>query len=254
MAADNKIFVSIVSHGHDSFIMKNDNLIDISLHPDVVVLIKDNLHSNFLRDFCAEKNIAYLRTDNQLGFGENNNYVYKYCSSIGMRDTDWFLVLNPDVEIQANEFFKIIDFLRNTDSGIFTINLYKDRKFSEYENSVRYFPRFWDVSRMFFGKSITKPYDKDSLSELECVDWSSGAFILFDALLYKKLNGFDQSYFMYYEDVDICYRAFIEYNEKVKYIKSIRAVHSGAYNNRKLFSKHFLWYIKSMFRFLWRTL
>lgn len=254
MATDKKIFVSIVSHGHDDIVTKNDNLIDISSHPNVVVLIKDNLHSKLLKDFCSEKKIEYLTTDEKLGFGENNNFVYNYCSTIGMKDTDWFLVLNPDVEIQYSEFVKIIFFLESIKSGLFTINLYKDISFSDYENSVRYFPRIWNVFRMFLGKSITKPYDKDSLGELECVDWSSGAFLLFDSLLYRKVDGFDESYFMYYEDVDICYRAFKEYNIKVKYIKSIRAVHSGAYNNRRLFSKHFLWYLKSMCRFLWRTL
>ncbi|EGR3506856.1 glycosyl transferase family 2, partial [Vibrio parahaemolyticus] len=74
-------------------------------------------------------------------------------------------------------------------------------------------------------------------------------FIAIKAIHYKKLNGFDENYFMYCEDIDLCYRSKQE-GESVLYLPNISAIHFAAHNNRKLLSKHFYWHLKSVFRFL----
>ncbi|MDE1292895.1 hypothetical protein [Vibrio aestuarianus] len=85
------------------------------------------------------------------------------------------------------------------------------------------------------------------------VDWAAGSFLVFQADLYKKLNGFDENYFMYFEDVDICFRARKYYDQNVVYLSNIKAIHQGGYQNRKIFSKHFRWYFSSLLRFLFKS-
>ncbi len=39
------------------------------------------------------------------------------------------------------------------------------------------------------------------------MEWVAGSFIAFKSSSYRKVQGFDENYFMYCEDIDICYRA-----------------------------------------------
>ncbi|WP_135445158.1 glycosyltransferase family 2 protein [Vibrio tasmaniensis] len=246
----NNFFISIVSHGHDDYIINNKNILDISKIDNVTVLIKDNVKSDRLRNFCNNNNLHYLFSENPIGFGENNNDLFDFCQSIAVTDKNWFLVINPDVIIDLDNFERLISELNFQSGGIYTVNLYKDSDFSISEDSLRYFPSFDGVLNFALGKQVTKPYKKDELINLSGVEWASGAFLVFDFDTYKVLEGFDKRYFMYYEDVDICFRAKIKLNENVKFLKDVKAVHSGAYRNRKLFSKHFFWYSLSMVKFM----
>ncbi|MDP5132958.1 MAG: glycosyltransferase family 2 protein, partial [Paraglaciecola sp.] len=79
-----------------------------------------------------------------------------------------------------------------------------------------------------------------------------GAFLVFKSSIYEQLAGFDTSYFMYYEDVDICLRYYKISGHGICFLKNIHATHIGAYQNRRFFSKHFFWYLRSLARFLKR--
>lgn len=244
------IFISIVSHGHDSMIMTNSFLKEISSLNDVYIGIKDNICSEELRIFCSENNFHYIGCKSYSGFGMNNNIVYDYFSP---NPDDWFLVINPDVIITKDQMECLISYLKlNCDKSLYCINLFKDVECQESENSIRKFPTLACLLNVFRGKSINIAYDKSNLNEGDVVDWASGAFLIFRSSLYKKLNGFDVAYHMYYEDVDICFRASRNFNERLRFIKVIHAVHNGAYQNRNIFSKHFKWYLASLLRFLYR--
>ena len=121
------------------------------------------------------------------------------------------------------------------------------------EFSLREFPTFISFFNVLKGSSFTKAYDKKILSYASTVDWAAASFLVFKSDLYQKLKGFDESYFMYFEDVDICYRANKQFNQKVIYLDNIKAIHQGGYQNRKLFSKHFRWYLSSLLRFLCKS-
>ena len=122
------------------------------------------------------------------------------------------------------------------------------------EQSLRKFPTFISFLNILKGKSFTEAYDKASLATGTLVDWAAGSFLVFKSELYEKLNGFDESYFMYFEDVDICHRANKYHNQRVLYLSDIKAVHEGGYQNRKIFSKHFRWYLSSLFKFLFKSI
>lgn len=246
-------FVSIVSHGHFDFISNNQALLDISNFHNVTVVVKDNVCDSKLKRFCFDKKLVYLSSDRTMGFGENNNFVYDYCcSKLSLSENDFFVVLNPDVIITSAMFRQLVDTVSSADSKIFTINLFKDELFEISENSLRKFPSAGSLVKLILREPVCEAYNKNDLCNFSIVDWASGAFLIFKASLYKKLNGFDIRYFMYYEDVDICFRAHKFFDERVCFLKDVKGVHVGAYKNRDLFSRHFLWYISSLFKFLIR--
>ncbi|MBB1272813.1 glycosyltransferase family 2 protein [Psychromonas sp. SR45-3] len=247
------IYISIVSHGNDDDIINNSNLKEINILDNVTVIIRDNLSSPKLKTYCAANYFMYNASDAVLGFGANNNINFEVASNLGMNKTDWFVLFNPDLDISAAMINKLSASLGNYSSQIFAINLFFDDKFSKMENSLRKFPTFCSFFNVLKGSSFTKAYDKKKLSYGGAVDWAAASFLAFKSDLYKQLNGFDENYFMYYEDVDICYRANKYFNQKVIYLPDIKAVHQGAYRNRNVFSKHFRWYLKSLLRFLFKS-
>lgn len=245
------IFVSIISHGHEELIEKNPYLKRISGMPSVQVVIKDNLANGRLLSYCQNVDAVYIADAPSLGFGSNNNFIFDYCrQELKMKDSDWFLVVNPDVVITDEEFEKLIVFLRSATQSFYTINLFRDESYERYEESVRKFPRKRDFFKLFVGRQVNQPYDKRNLEDLTAIEWASGAFLIFKVDLFSKLKGFDPRYFMYYEDVDICYRAKFWCLQSLYFLKEIKAVHEGAYKNRKLLSNHFRWYMSSLIKFL----
>ncbi|WP_290700168.1 glycosyltransferase [Amphritea sp.] len=247
------MYISIVSHGNDDDIIDNLNLKEINSLSNVTVIIRDNLSSQRLSKYCSSNNFEYNSSDLCLGFGSNNNINFKVSRDLGMSDNDCFVVCNPDLNISAKMINDLFSRISGQSSQIYSINLFFDDEFSIMEYSIRKFPTFLSFFNVLKGKSFTDPYDKADLEDGSIVDWAAGSFLVFDAGLYEKLGGFDEKYFMYFEDVDICYRAKRVFFQDVVYLRDIIATHQGGYKNRNIFSKHFRWYFSSLFRFLFKS-
>ena len=140
--------------------------------------------------------------------------------------------------------------LYKKNESLFAINLYKDQNFLVSDDSLRYFPDLSSLVKLFIKKPVADKYNKEELNDASIVDWAAGSFLIVKSSLYQALSGFDERYFMYYEDVDFCFRAKVKCNQRVNFLKHVKAVHEGAFSNRNIFSPHFRWYIKSLFRFL----
>ena len=245
-----KLYISIVSHDHDEMIINNVYNKKIAAMENVIFIIKDNVSSKRLLDFCKSNNILYIDKPLHVGFGENNNVAFNYAINHGMEESDWFAVINPDVIITDIEVENLLLSLSLEKTELLTINLYQDLEKGVFDNSLRKFPTWKNFFNLFLGQPANVAYDKKELLDKDDVDWAAGSFLIFKASLYKKLNGFSNKYFMYYEDVDICYRAKKYCNQSVSFLKNIKAIHIGAYANRNILSKHFRWYLKSFLIFL----
>jgi len=246
-----KIVIAIVSHGHFDFISKNHSLVEIARNPFVAVIIKDNLREEKLKSYSEESNFTYIVSSDVMGFGQNNNYIFEYAKrQLSTGDDDWFIILNPDVTISSTEFLKLVAELNSGLGDFFTPNLFKNNNLSEMENSVRYFTTYSDLLNPFLKFSaINRPYDKNKLSNESKVEWASGAFLCIKFAKFESVKGFDDKYFMYYEDVDLCYR-LKQKGTFLLFLKNVSAVHVGSYKNRSIMSKHFRWYLASLFKFL----
>ncbi|MCC9661804.1 glycosyltransferase family 2 protein [Pseudoalteromonas sp. MB41] len=245
-----RIIVGIVSHGHYDYIVNNLALKSIVEIPEVTVVIKDNIKDSKLKSYAEESGFEYVTTPKILGFGDNNNYIFHFAKkNLLANDNDWFIILNPDVEITLYEFKKLITELNTTTDTFLAPNLYKDNDYIEPENSIRYFATCFDLLNPLRLKPINRPYKKELLENKAIVDWASGAFLCITFKMFGTVDGFDSKYFMYYEDVDLCYR-LKKVGTYLKFLKRVKAVHKGEYKNRSVFSKHFRWYLSSLFKFL----
>jgi len=248
-----KVFISVVSHGHEALISDLRCLEKLAQHPNFVVVIKNNkpLQDELFIKYLENNDIHFINEAHFTGFGENNNYVFQWCSdNLSLTNDDYFLVLNPDVFVCANEITKLVNAMQNHKVQLSTLNLFKNEELTNYDYCVRSFPSLVDFIGSYLGLGNKSIVDKASVKQPVEVDWAAGSFLLFKTTLYEKLQGFDSNYFMYCEDIDICWRSKKLHQHSLVFFPKIKAIHYAQHANRAILSKHFLWHIKSVFRYL----
>jgi hypothetical protein len=98
------------------------------------------------------------------------------------------------------------------------------------EDSARRYPTVGSLVRKAFAQG-TKPDYAIDRGALE-VDWVAGMFILFAAEAYRAVQGFDERYFLYYEDVDIC-RRLRSRGQRVVYDPAVSVIHDARRASRR---------------------
>ncbi|GHW69390.1 glycosyl transferase family 2 [Vibrio cholerae] len=247
-----QVFIGVVSHGHGKLIKELSCLAHLSKTFNVV--IKSNMMGDSLEELISDNNQAHwLDSQYGRGFAENNNIIFKHCiESLGMTDEDIFVVLNPDVVIKGDELSVLTRRMSEHDIKMSCINLYKDIDYTFYDNSIRHFPTLKQFIKSFLLGKNDSIIDKSFIDEPLEVDWAAGSFLAFKSGHYKSLGGFDDKYFMYCEDIDICYRSK-KNGVHLMYFPDVKAIHLAQHKNRNILSKHFYWHIKSVIRFLLLT-
>ncbi len=188
------ITVSIVSHGHGEMI--SDVVKDIIENKFVSkIIVTLNLYENlFLPD---DKRIVVLKNLRPKGFSSNHNQAFALC------ETDFFCVVNPDIRLGSDVTGILVEAMSSDEVAI-AAPLVTDEHGS-VEDSARPFPTPWRLLR----KLMTGRKDGYQLSRTQKAfepDWVAGMFLLFRSDAFRKVSGFDEGYFLYYEDVDICRR------------------------------------------------
>ncbi|MFD1802227.1 glycosyltransferase [Mixta tenebrionis] len=222
-----------------------NNVLSLLSHDHEVIIKCNTKCTQQLYTFADKNRIHIIDEQYSCGFGRNNNIVFEYCKKeLGMKGDDYFLILNPDVVVSCESIFHLMKNAIVSDENICTINLHKDLALAKPEGSIKKFPDILTPAIAFFSKKHPCEYDKNKIHQATCVDWAAGSFLLFKSSVYEKLGGFDEKYFMYFEDVDICRRAKRNgYN--IIYYPDIKATHFGGYRNRNFLSKDFMWYLRS---------
>ncbi len=240
------IFLSVTSHNNDDLILQNfTNLPPKIGGEDFIISIIDNVNSNDLRKICSDNQLTYFSDGIRRGYGENNNLNFK---NLAPKSDDLFIVCNPDITLQVNQLELLFKKVRKSNSSIYGVKVYESKDLNVYSSHNRKFPALLDpiISLVFKKKLFAR--DADIFAN---PDWIGGGFMIFKSEDFKKLNGFDKRYFMYYEDTDICHRAK-KMKMEITYDPEFYVVHEAKREGRKLFSKHFFWNLKSMLKYFLR--
>ncbi len=80
------------------------------------------------------------------------------------------------------------------------------------------------------------------------VDWGAAAMMMISREWFEKLSGFDENFFMYLEDTDLCYRLQRE-GGAVVYVPDARGVHLWGYSTRRYRFRRILWHHRSLWRY-----
>lgn len=213
--------------------------IDLKKH----LYLIDNSKTSELGKFFDSPEITYMHTGKNLGFGKGHNYILNELK----KKSKYHLILNPDAYFDKDVLPLLIKELRSDESvGIIAPKIVYPN--GDFQKSVRKFPKVWDlIVRRFPGlKSVfPKAFKKANYlnGSLECpidVDAVSGCFQVFRTRVFLEIGGFDDRYFMYMEDLDIC-RTVHAHDYKVRYFPHAKVYHCSAYGSKKsvtLFAAH----------------
>lgn len=204
---------------------------------DIEIFIVDNNSIDGSTAFLKEKypDAIYIENEKNLGFSKANNIALQQVSG------KYILILNPDTILEEGTFEKLISFCeKNKDVGAISsklimangkLDLACKRSFPSLGVAL---PRIIGLSKLFPKSKLLGKYNLTYLDENETheVDAVCGAFMFIPKYVLDKTGFFDEEYFMYGEDLDLCFR--IKKNGyKIFYYPEVKTVHLKGESTKK---------------------
>ena len=182
--------------------------------------------------------VEYIDAGSNLGFGKGNNKVLSLLSS------QYHCIMNPDILFMEDAFFSILKYMDNDPSvGMVIPNIVDQsgKRQLVYRKEVTIFDMF---IRMFCKELFPKRIAKHTLQDQDYsktfqVPFGQGSFLVIRTDLFKKIGGFDDRFFMYMEDADLCKR--VNQVSKLMYYPGATVIHKweqGSHKNKILFKYH----------------
>lgn len=202
-----------------------------------IILVENNSGEDLSSLLKLSDKIRYINSEKNLGMGGGNNL------GIAAAKGEYVFVLNPDTIVKDNAIITLLNYLKNNPGvGIVGPKLLNPDGTLQY--SCSRFPKVYMpiLRRTFLGDFFAakresfqmKEFDHNSIKE---VDWLMGSALMFKRQLVLN-NGkiwetrFDELYFMYFEDIDLC-RSVWEKGFKVIYNPEAILIHDHARQSAK---------------------
>lgn len=208
------------------------------------IFLVDNSPTDYLKQFeTKDERVVYIFNGKNLGYGRANNIAMKETLK---EEIGYHLVLNPDVWFESGVLETLHEFMEKESSVGLVMPMVKSPS-GEIQYLCRLLPTPFDLflRRLWPFKSIFK--DRLSKHELRCSGYSaimevpflSGCFMLLRASALRKCGLFDERYFLYCDDLDLCRRIGLYY--KTVFFPYVEVYHEwgrGSYKSLKLLLKH----------------
>ena len=166
------------------------------------IIVVDNSSSDNSCSIIKNKYPSVLLVKNQknIGFSKANNIGVSKASG------KYICVLNPDIVLSEDTFTKILKFYESGIKVGFVGCHMIDGTGVFLKESKRIVPSFFSSFMKIIG--LSKFYYSSLNNEKRgYVDVLAGAFMFTEKSIYDEVDGFDDEYFMYGEDIDLCYKA-----------------------------------------------
>ncbi len=160
-----------------------------------------------IKNFFPE--VEWIDSKENLGFGKGCNLAEKHATK------PYLFFINPDTIISKNAFREMLNFMEeHPDAGTVGCRILNEDGSLQWA-CRRSFPTIVSAVSKTIGLAALFPKSKTLASynmtyadpdEMTEVDAISGSFFCIRRDVYEKLNGFDEDFFMYGEDLDLCFR------------------------------------------------
>ncbi|EKD47762.1 MAG: Glycosyltransferase/rhamnosyltransferase [uncultured bacterium] len=197
---------------------------------DYEIIVVDNNSSDeslhYLEKAHNEGTITLIKSQKNLGYGRANNLAAKNAKG------EYILIMNEDITVEKDTLQKMVDFMdRHKDIGILAPKLIYHS--GHTQESCRRFMTFWDLVvkrtplryvqpfKKRYENYLMKDFDHNKTQE---VDLLVGAFLLMSKKVFDEVDGFDERFFLFLEDFDLC-RKVKKHGYKIIYYPEVEAVH-----------------------------
>lgn len=237
------IAFSVISHGHGPMLHRlltqmNDQL---SLRGACVIVTINLASEPFNPAPYSALDIRVLRNPTPKGFGANHNAAFAHC------EASWFAILNPDLMLVGEEPFTAM-MLRGEEISSANIGLVAPRVVGpdlKPEDSVRANLTPWSLLKRTLVRREPLKVSEDSRDGLPFF-WLAGMCLLVRASAYRALGGFDERFFLYCEDYDLCARL---YNSgwAIRLDEEARIIHEAQRDSHRS-RRHFIMHLSSLIK------
>jgi len=206
------VSISIVTYNNDKVIKKClQNIFKNTNKTDFELIIVDNKSSDntvsiIEKDF---KNIRLIKNNRNIGFGAAHNKAIK------LGRGEYHLVINPDIIFTEDSIEKLLNFMeKNPDVGLISPKIILSNGSIQYLCRrlpslfdfiiIRFMPKF--IRNFFQARIDYYEMRETGYNKITDVLFLTGAFMLIRSSVFDKIGVFDENFFMYFEDVDLCRR------------------------------------------------
>ncbi len=237
------ITVSIVSHSQSALVeqlLADLGRFNVSMVTEVLVTL------NIPEDISLKLDdypypVRILRNTAPRGFGANHNAAFQQAEG------EWFCVMNPDIRLIDNPFPILIEDGAYDSAGVIAPMVVTPS--GMIEDSVRRFPGLASLAAKLFGYGDGR-YLFAAGDETFAADWVAGMFMLFRTEDFRAIGGFDEGFFLYYEDVDICVRLW-KSGRSVLVCPKARVIHDARRSSHRNL-RYMKWHALSLARYFWK--
>jgi len=190
------------------------------------IVVVDNASSDGSAAAARASDVDVVALDTNIGFGSGAN------RGVVRTSTPYVVVCNPDLEVEPGANKALADVLdRAPDVGIVAPRI--ETPDGRLYPSARTFPNLADAAGHAFLHFVwrSNPYsrrykmlDWDHASPSD-VDWAAGTYLMVRRTAWDVVDGFDEGFFMYLEDVDLCWR-LKQAGWRTRYEPEARVVHA----------------------------
>ena len=187
---------------------------NITISYEVIIVNNDR---DLLESFSDINNLSVLE------HGGNNGFANACNVGASNAKGDILFFLNPDTEILTGDILQIITKLKDNTVGAVAPKLITKKNLPQ-PWSAGYEITLWDIIKNNLG--LPKSKVLWNVTEKSEADWISGAAMAISKKTFFACGGFDEKFFMYFEDVDLCKRLRNK-NLKIFIVPDFKIMHIG---------------------------
>tara|TARA_B100000787_G_scaffold34921_1_gene24266 strand:+ start:354 stop:1214 length:861 start_codon:yes stop_codon:yes gene_type:complete len=187
----------------------------------IIIVDNDNnieVKEKIISEFLIHK---YILNKKNIGFSKAANIAVK------LVETKYVMNINADCLIKQDDILRLL-LTNQADQNCFITS----PTFYDSENKLT------RNASNFSDKKIL--HNNDHFDGDVCVDWVLGSAIVFEKKIFIEIGMFDENFFLYFLDEDICRRAFIKKKSTIQ-MSTVKAIHDhGIPKTKNFFKKIFL--------------
>lgn len=256
MVYSNKIKTDIIIVNWNSGNQLKECLLSISkFNKNLVgnVIVVDNNSCDHSAKLDSKKfsfNLLTIFNKENSGFAKACNQGAAFC------DSDYLLFLNPDTVLYHNSLSGPLQFMENhkkSKIGICGIQLFNrdktpNRTCSNFPNLKNTLADILGLNKFMVSKFLSLNMNWWNHSHDKIVDQVMGAFFLVRKEVFEDLNGFDEDFFIYFEEVDFSYRAKkIGWNSY--YYSKSQCFHLGGGTTKQISDLRLFFFLRSRLKY-----
>lgn len=228
MDKNNLSIITVTFNNEDLIIDYINSLLKNIPESCEIIIVNNNSTDNTLKLIPNNKKIKVIENNKNLGFARACNL------GVNLSSGEYIFFLNPDTKVEEGSILKLLEFIKNHKEAIVAPKLVEFG--GKTQPSVRKLPTIIGAIREYY-LGVKDSYEAYAPQGEEIVEVESvvGGALMVTRKLFLKVGGFDEKFFLYFEDLDLC-RKVRNLGYKIYYLPNAIIKHKvgGSMSENKL--------------------